>query len=92
MENTMDPIIMRPIGIIHSPYKEGKDIPIQGRFSGEVKAWIELKDKYAGGLKDLDGFSHAILLYYFHRSRGFTLNVVREAEDPQHYFGLVLVD
>jgi len=28
-----------------------------------------LEEKYAGGLKDLDEFSHAIILYYFHRSQ-----------------------
>jgi len=65
----MEQIIMQPIGIIYSPYKQNKDIPIQGIFNGDVEAWIELKDKYAGGLKDLDGFSHAIILYYFHKSQ-----------------------
>jgi len=59
---------MRPIGIIHSPYKESKDIPIQGTFDDNVEAWLELKDEYVNGLKDLDGFSHAILIYYFHKS------------------------
>jgi len=65
----MDQIIMHPIGKICSPYKESTDIPIQGTFKSDVEAWIELKDKYAGGLKDLDEFSHAIILYYFHKSQ-----------------------
>jgi len=60
---------MRPIGTIRSPYKETTDIPIQGIFKREVEAWIELKDEYAGGLKDLSEFSHAIILYYFHKSQ-----------------------
>jgi len=60
---------MHPIGKICSPYKESTDIPIQGTFKSDVEAWIELKDKYAGGLKDLDEFSHAIILYYFHKSQ-----------------------
>jgi len=59
---------MRPIGIIHSPYKESKDIPIQGTFDDKVEAWLELKAEYVNGLKDLDGFSHAIIIYYFHKS------------------------
>jgi tRNA-Thr(GGU) m(6)t(6)A37 methyltransferase TsaA len=62
------PIVMRPIGVIHSPYKEEKGTPIQGVFGAQAEAWIELKEKYVLGLKDLDGFSHAILLYYFHKS------------------------
>jgi len=65
----MEQIVMHPIGVIRSPYKKSRDIPIQGTFKSEVEGWIELKDKYAGGLKDLDEFSHAIILYYFHKSQ-----------------------
>lgn len=65
----MDQITIQPIGMIHSPYREAKGIPIQGTFDNKIEAWIELRDGYADGLKDLDGFSHAILIYYFHRSR-----------------------
>ncbi|MEA1949748.1 MAG: tRNA (N6-threonylcarbamoyladenosine(37)-N6)-methyltransferase TrmO [Planctomycetota bacterium] len=65
----MDQMTVQSIGTIHSPYKEAKGIPIQGTFDDKIEAWIELKDGYADGLKDLDGFSHAILIYYFHRSQ-----------------------
>lgn len=65
----MDQIIMHPIGIIHSPYKEKKGIPIQGTFKDKIEAWIELEDRYIDGLKDLDKFSHAIIIYYFHKSQ-----------------------
>ena len=64
----MNQIIMYPIGVIHSPYKENRDIPIQGTFNDKIEAWLELKDEYVNGLKDLDTFSHAIIIYYFHRS------------------------
>jgi len=61
------PITMQPIGVVHSPYKESRGTPIQGVFDGRsIEAWVELEGQYAGGLKDLDGFSHAILLYHFH--------------------------
>jgi len=65
----MDQITVQPIGIIHSLYTETKGIPIQGAFDDKTEAWIELRGEYADGLKDLDGFSHATLIYYFHRSR-----------------------
>jgi tRNA-Thr(GGU) m(6)t(6)A37 methyltransferase TsaA len=61
-------ILLNPIGIIHSPYKESEDIPIQGIFEERKEGWAELKDEYACGLRDLDEFSHAILVYYFHKS------------------------
>jgi len=65
----MQQIVMHPIGIIHSPYEQAAPVPIQGIFKSDARACIELKTKYAEGLKDLDGFSHAIILYYFHLSR-----------------------
>jgi tRNA-Thr(GGU) m(6)t(6)A37 methyltransferase TsaA len=64
----MEQIVMHPIGVIFSPYKENRDIPIQGVFAGKAEARIELKHEYAGGLKDLGEFSHAMILYYFHKS------------------------
>jgi tRNA-Thr(GGU) m(6)t(6)A37 methyltransferase TsaA len=65
----MNQITIQPIGVIHSPYEEAKGVPIQGTFDDKVEAWVELKDEYAAGLKDLDGFSHAILIYHFHKSQ-----------------------
>ena len=50
----MQRISMTPIGIIHSLYKQIAEIPIQGKFKPEVKAYIELKKVYAPGLRDLD--------------------------------------
>ena len=58
----MEQIKLQPIGIIHTPYKESKDIPIQGRFKDTVEAWIELKDKYVKGLKDLEKFFDRCIL------------------------------
>lgn len=65
----MQQIIMHPIGKICSPYKQSTDIPIQGIFKSDVEAWVELEEKYTRGLIDLDKFSHAIILYYFHKSQ-----------------------
>ena len=65
----MQSISMTPVGIIHSPYHQTKGMPIQGKFKPEVKAYVELKDEYVPGLKDLDGFSHAIIIYCFHKSQ-----------------------
>ena len=59
---------MNPIGKIYSPYKKSKQIPIQGRFKADIEAYLELKKEYVKGLKDLDKFSHCILIYYFHKS------------------------
>lgn len=65
-----------PIGIIHSPFMEPEDMPIQPAGAAGVKGTVEVFEDFYPGLKDLDGFSHIILLYHFHRSHGFNLHVV----------------
>ena len=65
-----------PIGIIHSPFMEPEGMPIQPAGAAGVKGTIEMFENFHPGLKDLDGFSHIILLYHFHRSQGFNLHVV----------------
>jgi tRNA-Thr(GGU) m(6)t(6)A37 methyltransferase TsaA len=69
-------IELKPIGIIHTPFTKPEGMPIQPTGAAGIRGTIELFDEYHAGLKDLDGFSHIILLYYFHRSRGFNLQVV----------------
>jgi tRNA-Thr(GGU) m(6)t(6)A37 methyltransferase TsaA len=68
-------IIYKPIGIIHTPFKDMKGIPIQPTASQGVAGTAEIKPQYADGLKDIDGFSHIILLYHFHLSNGPLLQV-----------------
>ena len=80
----MKKITMTPIGIIHSPYKEVKGMPIQGKFRPDIEAWIEIKEQYRAGLKDLDSFSHAIIIYYFHKSQSVQLEAKPFLEDDKH--------
>jgi len=80
----MNHITIHAIGEIHSPYKEVKDIPIQGRFKDDVEAWIELKNEYIKGLRDLDKFSHCILVYSFHKSKKVTIEGKPFLEDEKH--------
>jgi len=59
-------IQFKPIGVIHSPFKEAKGTPIQPAGAEGINGSIIVFPEYAQGLKDLEGFSHIILLYYFH--------------------------
>jgi tRNA-Thr(GGU) m(6)t(6)A37 methyltransferase TsaA len=67
-------IIMQPIGVIHSPYTEKDQTPIQASRSQETGT-VEIDPKFVEGLQDLEGFSHIFLLYVFHCSSGFSLQV-----------------
>ncbi len=59
-----DNITFEPIGIIHSPLKSLKGIPIQFSMSQENGS-VEIKKELTQGLKHLDGFSHIYCLYFF---------------------------
>jgi len=66
----------RPIGVIHSPFAELEGMPIQPAGASGTQGTVELFPDYREGLRDLEGFSHIILLYHFHRSAGFDLQVI----------------
>lgn len=65
----MKKIVLKPIGVIRTPYKTHRGMPIQGKFKPGVKGKAILFQKYEKGLKDLEGFSHAIFLWYVHKSK-----------------------
>ncbi|MGD9342724.1 MAG: tRNA (N6-threonylcarbamoyladenosine(37)-N6)-methyltransferase TrmO [Desulfuromonadales bacterium] len=67
---------LKPIGVIHSPFHELEGMPIQPAGARGVQGTVEIFQEYRAGLKDLDGFSHIVLLYLFHQSQGFNLHVV----------------
>ena len=69
----MHEIKYKPIGIIHSPFKEPKGTPIQPAGAKGIEGTVEVFPEYAEGLKDVEGFSHIILIYHFHLSKGASL-------------------
>jgi len=84
MKRAMNEIIYKPIGIIHSPHKQPKGTPIQTESGKNIEGMIELFPEYTDGLKDLDGFSHIILLYHFHLIKNGPLIVKPFMDDQEH--------
>lgn len=68
-------ICMNPIGYIRTSFNDTKNMPIQPIGNKIGKSRIEIKPTYQKGLKDLIGFSHMILIYYFHKSSESKLQV-----------------
>jgi tRNA-Thr(GGU) m(6)t(6)A37 methyltransferase TsaA len=70
---------LRPIGIVRSHFKEPSDLPPPAfappgffrRSTGE----IEIYPEYAAGLEGLEGFSHIIVLFHFHKAGPARLEV-----------------
>ncbi|MCA1792267.1 MAG: tRNA (N6-threonylcarbamoyladenosine(37)-N6)-methyltransferase TrmO [Desulfotignum sp.] len=59
---------IKPIGVIHSPYSNIEDMPIQPKGASGVKGQVLVNEAYIDGLQDLEGFSHIYLLYSFHQA------------------------
>jgi tRNA-Thr(GGU) m(6)t(6)A37 methyltransferase TsaA len=71
----MDDIKFKPIGIIRSPFKTVQGIPIQPTAAKGIEGTIEIFPEYAEGLKDIEGFSHIILIFHLHLSGKASLKV-----------------
>ena len=85
----MKEIKYKPIGIIHSPFKDLKGMPIQPVGAQGISGTVELQAQYEDGLKDLEGFSHIILIYHFHLSEGYSLQVKPFLDDtPRGLFAV----
>ncbi len=68
-------IEMEPIGVVHTPFTSRDGMPIQPGASRGARGTVEVFDPFVEGLRDLDGFSHAVLLVHLHRSSGYDLRV-----------------
>ena len=74
---------LKPIGIIHSSYKNTGAAPYQGYKSEEISQ-IEVFEEFEEGLNDIEGFSHIIVIFWFHKSQGYHLLVKTPWDDVLH--------
>lgn len=72
----MQEVNYKSIGIIHSQFERTHDMPNQPSAAKGITGTVEVYPEYNKGLKDLEGFSHIILIYHFHLSYGYRLEVM----------------
>jgi tRNA-Thr(GGU) m(6)t(6)A37 methyltransferase TsaA len=80
----MDAIVYRPVGVVHSPLKRAEGAPIQSTAARDTEGVVEVLPQYAEGLRDIEGFSHLILIYHFHLSGKPSLIVRPYLDDVTH--------
>jgi tRNA-Thr(GGU) m(6)t(6)A37 methyltransferase TsaA len=81
---TVDTITYQAIGVVHSPFKEPKNVPIQASAAKNIEGTLTVYPQYAEGLCDIEGFSHLILLYHFHLAKETQLQVKPFLDDKLH--------
>ena len=74
---------MHPIGIIHSPFTDKDQTPIQASRSQAIGT-VEVYPEFSDGLRDIEEFSHIYLLYVFHNSSGYSLQIKPFLDDQEH--------
>ena len=67
-EAQYQPVTLHPIGVIHSPHQQAERTPIQPVYARGIKGQAEILPEYQDGLRDLEGFSHICLIYWFHKA------------------------
>jgi len=80
----MKAITYKPIGVIHTPFKDIQGMPIQPVGARGIQGIVQVEPEYMQGVQDLEGFSHLILIYHFHLSEGYSLQVKPFMDDVLH--------
>ena len=74
----------RPIGFARTPYKNTKEIPKGLGTKHEAEGVLEIAPEFGPGLKDIEGFSHLIVIWVFDRSEGFELLGTPPSDNREH--------
>ena len=61
-----------------------QDVPIQSAAAKEVVGSVEVPQEYVEGLKDVEDFSHLILVYHFHLAQQYSLLVTPFLDKKLH--------
>ncbi len=80
----MNEITYKPIGIVHSPHSFAGGVGPHHLGRHGVEGTVEVFPEFAEGLRDLDSFSHIILLCHLHLSKGFALSVTPPGTTGTH--------
>ena len=68
MSKPSEPIALRPIGVVRSPFASTSGMPIQTVAAADVAGSLTVFDEFAAGLRDIEGFDHLILLTHLHQA------------------------
>jgi tRNA-Thr(GGU) m(6)t(6)A37 methyltransferase TsaA len=75
---------LKPIGIVHSPFRQAAGTPIQAGMAEGAVGTVEVLPAFTEGLGDLDGFDRIWLLYWFDRAAAPKLTVTPYLDDQPH--------
>ena len=79
-----DGFVMRPIGSVHSPYREAAQIPKGKGAEHQAEGVLEVFPPFEPGLQDIEGFSHLYVVWVFDRAAGYDLLATPPTDTRPH--------
>ena len=83
MTDELRSMLLKPIGVIHTPYRRREDIPRQGRLSAEI-CEIEVFAPFSEGLKDIEQCSHLFVIFWLHLANRNLLQATPPHDGREH--------
>lgn len=77
-------ISFRPIGFVSSPYADKAEIPRGLGAEHKAEGVLRILPEFELGLKDIEGFSHLIVLWFFDRAGQFELLGTPPSDNRPH--------
>lgn len=80
-----DAMLLRPIGVLHTPWSAIEACPRNGRQPDPPPVCTaEVFPEFVEGLRDIEGFSHLILLYWMDRAKPPRMLFTPPFDDKEH--------
>jgi len=73
-----------PVGHVRSPYTSTQQIPKGLGAKHDAEGILEILSQFEAGLKDIEGFSHIVVIWVFDRVEGFELLGTPPCDNRQH--------
>ena len=81
---TQSKFAFTPIGYVRSPYNDPSQVPKGLGAKHDAEGELEILAEFEPGLKDIEGFSHLVVVWIFDRSDGFDLCGKPPCDDREH--------
>jgi tRNA-Thr(GGU) m(6)t(6)A37 methyltransferase TsaA len=75
---------MRPIGYIRSSYTDTQQIPKGLGTTHTMEGILDVLPEYQEGLQDIEGFSHLLIIWVFHKAEDVELVGKAPSDDRPH--------
>ena len=80
----MEEFRMHAIGYVRTPYQKTEEVPKGLGAKHSAEGILEVLPQFEAGLRDIEGFSHLIVIWVFHQSEGYDMIFTPPSDDKPH--------